>query len=133
VLEAAAVIDTEDRGAGHATRIAAPTIDDDRSLQARADAVIERLAIPRDEATRAAVADLLTLVPEQMRCSIWQRAQEYAFDRTLLSSLDRIVDSPTERPASQVVFCIDVRSEGMRRHLEAQQVDETIGFAGFFG
>lgn len=133
VLEAAAVLDAEDRSAGGAAQTAAPTSDGAHCLHARADAVIERLAIPRDEASRAAVADLLTLVPEQMRCAIWQRAQEYAFDRTLLAKLDRVTESPSERPSSHVVFCIDVRSEGMRRHLEAQQADETIGFAGFFG
>ena len=67
---------------------------------------------------------------------IWQQALEASFRRRLLTGLQlapvRSV-APT-RPAVQAVFCIDVRSEPLRRALEAQSPElETRGFAGFFG
>ena len=65
---------------------------------------------------------------------VWQRALELSYQRPLAAALARGGERATGRPAVQGVFCIDVRSEVMRRALEA--VDpraETLGFAGFFG
>ena len=66
---------------------------------------------------------------------LWQRAREAAYQRCLR---DRLLSSPAvevdAQPALQGAFCIDVRSEVLRRHLEAQSPDiQTLGFAGFFG
>lgn len=59
------------------------------------------------------------------------RAAERRFGDTLSG---QTVAEPDARPAIQAAFCIDVRSERLRRALEsADQGVRTIGFAGFFG
>jgi uncharacterized protein YbcC (UPF0753/DUF2309 family) len=65
----------------------------------------------------------------------WQTAYEAGYQRELAAQLVRQpTDSPGGRPAVQAVFCIDVRSEIVRRHLEsALPGTRTLGFAGFFG
>lgn len=66
---------------------------------------------------------------------VFQLAREQAFQRKILGALAQgSVERAAVRSAVQMVFCIDVRSEPMRRHLEAVgQGIETLGFAGFFG
>jgi uncharacterized protein len=68
---------------------------------------------------------------------IWQRAYELAYERELSCKLQnnihqKNIDKATPL-AAQAIFCIDTRSEGIRRHLEAIPGYETYGFAGFFG
>jgi uncharacterized protein YbcC (UPF0753/DUF2309 family) len=64
-----------------------------------------------------------------------QVASEISYRRQLLTGINSINRSTEpSRPTLQMIFCIDVRSEIMRRHLEAQsEAVETCGFAGFFG
>ncbi len=67
---------------------------------------------------------------------ILQEAFDHAHQRTLVEKINAQEHMPSrkEQPKVQAVFCIDVRSELYRRHLEAANAEvETIGFAGFFG
>ncbi|MFM7250303.1 MAG: YbcC family protein [Planctomycetaceae bacterium] len=66
---------------------------------------------------------------------LMQVAGEVAHRRRLLADIASVKKpAATGRPTLQMVFCIDVRSEVLRRHLEAQSDRvETLGFAGFFG
>jgi uncharacterized protein YbcC (UPF0753/DUF2309 family) len=67
---------------------------------------------------------------------VWMEAYEDSFREKLLKNISEhrgTVPESETRPHSQLVFCIDVRSESFRRHLEAQGPYETFGFAGFFG
>lgn len=65
----------------------------------------------------------------------WQLAYESGYQRRLAGLLAAEPSSrPDKRPPAQAVFCIDVRSEVFRRHLEHCFPGlQTIGFAGFFG
>jgi uncharacterized protein YbcC (UPF0753/DUF2309 family) len=67
----------------------------------------------------------------------WLDALETSFREQLIERLsNHLRDQPREkkeRPRAQLVLCIDVRSESIRRHIEAQGPYETFGFAGFFG
>ena len=65
----------------------------------------------------------------------WQSAYERGYQRSLAQQM---MGQPARlgqhRPAAQAVFCIDVRSEIYRRHLESASAKiATLGFAGFFG
>ncbi len=68
---------------------------------------------------------------------VLQVASEIAFRQGLLAALDsgqKPTSHDAARKAVQMVFCIDVRSEPIRRHLESTSAGiETFGFAGFFG
>jgi uncharacterized protein len=67
--------------------------------------------------------------------SRWQLAYEHGYQQFLTRTLTAsTIPQEPERPAIQAVFCIDVRSEVLRRHLEAAMpAAQTVGFAGFFG
>jgi uncharacterized protein YbcC (UPF0753/DUF2309 family) len=77
------------------------------------------------------------------RAWIWLEAYEWHYRDRLLAKLAR-TDQPADAgrpmtadstPAAQAIFCIDTRSEGIRRALESLSPGrwQTFGMAGFFG
>jgi len=64
----------------------------------------------------------------------WLRAMEDKAIRHLLQGVDVQPAPPREkRPFVQALFCIDTRSERIRRNLESVGDYQTFGIAGFFG
>lgn len=73
---------------------------------------------------------------EQARVAdwVWLRALEIDYSTHLRSRLKSVATPRAAQVELQAVFCIDVRSEVMRRALEAcDDRIQTIGYAGFFG
>ncbi len=63
----------------------------------------------------------------------WHLALELTYQRDIAVHLSKAQKKKYSRPESQLIFCIDVRSEMIRRHIESFAENcETIGFAGFF-
>lgn len=68
---------------------------------------------------------------------IWQRALELNYQDHLVEqikiNLPTVENKPDDSAKAQLLFCIDTRSEGIRRKLEFIGEYSTYGFAGFFG
>jgi uncharacterized protein YbcC (UPF0753/DUF2309 family) len=89
----------------------------------------------------AVLLDWMNAFPESEHGPVWLKAFEAGYHEQLFDKVRRNVSAqssagresvPMVRPDAQAVFCIDVRSEPFRRHLEATGNYETYGFAGFF-
>ncbi|MFO0775126.1 MAG: DUF2309 domain-containing protein [Nitrospiraceae bacterium] len=117
--------------------------------------------VPVDEVLNSAPSEIMQLVdwlegfPASQHAPRWLEALEVARRRGLVAELsgagaaaDAASNEPTHdaasdpatrdsalvgRPLGQLVFCIDVRSEVFRRHVEALGGYDTFGLAGFFG
>ena len=75
-------------------------------------------------------------VEDETVLAVLQEALEDGYAAQLLGRLNPPTPNPAQRvrPQVQAAFCIDVRSEPLRRQLEAQaETIQTLGFAGFFG
>lgn len=81
----------------------------------------------------APAAKVLAALPVTARTVVWQQAYEAHYRDALLETLAcSTPQQPYEHPRTQLVCCIDTRSEGLRRHVENLDGYETLGFAGFF-
>lgn len=71
---------------------------------------------------------------ERSEGMIWLRAMESQAMERMVAGMS--LDPPPareKRPFAQALFCIDTRSERIRRHLEGVGDYQTYGIAGFFG
>ncbi len=134
MLDLAAVRAAMDHLAPEQLDLSRPVIDgaaDDAAALARRT---EAAAAAVGGAHRDEIAEVLGSIGEDDRVAIWLAAHEWNFRDRLLARLTGPLDrGDGARPDAQLVFCIDVRSEGFRRQLEALGAYETYGFAGFFG
>ena len=69
--------------------------------------------------------------------ALFLKAWETSWQQKLVETINSKNDykNPIEhtKPDAQMVFCIDTRSELIRRHIENKGNYETFGYAGFFG
>jgi uncharacterized protein YbcC (UPF0753/DUF2309 family) len=88
--------------------------------------------IPVNDVEITTAARVLTALPVTSREVLWQNAFEAHYRDSLLSELSYREPLPAAPVHTQLVSCIDTRSEGLRRRLETLGGYETLGFAGFF-
>lgn len=68
------------------------------------------------------------------KLNIFQTAFEITYQNSVASKILSSSQKTATHPIAQLAFCIDVRSEMIRRNIEQEDKNlQTIGFAGFFG
>ena len=95
-------------------------------------------AFANDSVFRADWGNQLATTPDPRHIAAlarWQSAYELGYQRNLARALAAQPSQISQvRPPAQAIFCIDVRSEVFRRHLETAYPGlASTGFAGFFG
>ncbi|NNJ96332.1 MAG: DUF2309 domain-containing protein [Gammaproteobacteria bacterium] len=101
------------------------------TLAARVNQVESLRSLSADEFSN--LQDSLRLF-ERGEGLIWLRAMEAHAIKELLAGVNLTPPKPRDkRPFVQAMFCIDTRSERIRRHLESVGDYQTYGIAGFFG
>lgn len=63
----------------------------------------------------------------------WERSWQHKLVTELVNKTEPRSNTGNSTPDAQLVFCIDTRSEAIRRHVEKKGNYETFGYAGFFG
>jgi len=98
------------------------------------------LRVGQLDALRSLSADDFSYLLDSLRmfelCEgmFWLRAMEAHAINHLLDGVNATPPEPRDkRPFVQAMFCIDTRSERIRRHLESVGDYHTYGIAGFFG
>ena len=108
---------------------------------AQALEIVPALFMDGPPAALRQLVDWMDAFPESAHGPVWLKAFEAGYQQHLFGMLLRgsaklqpsgPAHLPPLRPHSQLVFCIDVRSEPFRRHLESTGAHDTDGFAGFF-
>ena len=103
-----------------------------RKLAIEAECNIETLK----NLTEEELAQLINIIRdfEKQEGYTWLRAMEAHATSQLLNGVNLEPEPAREkRPFVQALFCIDTRSERIRRHLESVGDYQTYGIAGFFG
>lgn len=92
-------------------------------------AALEQFSSARLQQLQTALAAL-----EREEGMIWMRAMEQQSMSHLVNGLNlKPAPARDKRPFAQAMFCIDTRSERIRRQLEGIGDYQTFGIAGFFG
>ncbi len=106
-----------------------------RVLQQLAEAVDDSDALLALSEPQLAALLASLQVFEREEGMFWLQAMEHRVIDGLLQDIGKRPVPPVQgkRPFVQAMFCIDTRSERLRRHLESVGDYQTFGIAGFFG